>query len=190
MRPLKIAITLSMLLAAACGDDRAPAQDGMTGADLGADLAPAADGQAAPDRVPDQAPLPDVSTAAPDAGGPASLSGSVTLDPALTCGSVAATDCKGLLYVGVVDKPVAPPASTLLGAQTLAGVDLAAGPVSFSIDGLAGGTTVYLSAMLVESGPLPEPPFPAAGDLVVEPAPVTLAPGANSASLVLDSRWR
>jgi len=153
------------------------------------DSAPA-DG-AAPDHVAADAAPPDTSTSQ-DAGGPGTVSGTVGVSATVTCTASPATDCKGALYIGVVDKPAAPPAAKLLGSVTISGADLSGGKqIAFSITGLPAGQQLYLSAMLAEGGALPTLPYPQSGDLVVAPLTFTLKPGGGATqSLQLDARWK
>jgi hypothetical protein len=187
-------VTFAFSLAlAACGDDRSVSSDSQVQADGSAvaDLAPTPDQGAVLDRLvaldqhqaPDLQPTPDASS------GPAKLVGSVSLAN-ITCGATPADDCKGTLIVGVVDKPVAPPQSTLLGSTVIAGVDLSSGKVTYEIDDLPGGAGVYVSAMLSESGQLSSPPLPQPGDLVVEPKPTLLTSPSTTVDLQLDARWK
>jgi hypothetical protein len=185
-------LTLTLALAlAACGDDRSVNADSQVLADGsnqtdGGVLDP---DQGSPDQlVTADQQAPDLKLAQ-DAAAPVTLKGTVTVS-GVACGATPADDCKGTLYVGVIDKPVAPPQSTLLGATVIAGADLSAGKVAFEIGKLPAGAGVYVSAMLSESGQLSSPPFPKPGDLVVQPQPALLSSATTTFDLQLDSRWK
>ena len=172
----RMKFALAMLVVAACGDSgrAGPASTADGGAaDRGiADAGPAEAG--ARDQAVDRAPL-DLQRSG-DAG-VATVRGHVSLSGAISCGGGPKADCRGTLYVGAIDKPAPLPQAKLLGARAITGADLAAGPIAYEITGLTAGSQVYVSAMLVESGPPPTPPQPQVGDLVVQPQPISLFAG-------------
>jgi hypothetical protein len=131
------------------------------------------------------------SSAASPSKGSAAVQGSVRVASGVACGSGPTNDCRGLLYVGVIDRPLALPQSTLLGSTVIPVADLGAGrSVSYSIAGLPAGSA-YIAAMLVEVGVPGNPPYPKPGDLALAPAPILLQAGATSSvDLTLGSRWK
>jgi hypothetical protein len=191
---LALALATSVTVgAAACSDD-APVADGgqpdlqLHRTDLAHDLASAADAGGADGAS--EAALPDQQLSV-DAPGTATLKGQVGVASTISCTTQPASDCEGALYIGVVDKPAAPPAAKLLGSATIKAADLGGGKqVAFSISGLPAGKGVYLAAMLAESGVLPQPPLPVSGDIVVAPKALLLTAGTSTASLKLDARWK
>ncbi len=118
--------------------------------------------------------------AAPPAKTGATVTGSVRVAAEVVCGSSAANDCRGLVYLGVIDRPAPLPESKLLGSLVIPAADLRGGRArSYTIAGLPAGS-YYLAAMLVETGAPGNPPFPKPGDLTAAPAPILLQAGVTA----------
>jgi hypothetical protein len=123
-------------------------------------------------------------------GSTGAVRGSASLGSDVSCGNDAASDCRGVLFIGVIDRPAPLPEARLLGSALISAADLAGGrSVSYSIAGLPAGS-YYLAAMLVETGTPSNPPYPKAGDLVQAPRQILVQAGVTStADLTLAQRW-
>jgi hypothetical protein len=107
----------------------------------------------------------------------------VTIQSNISCGSEAKDDCKGMLFIGVIDKPASPPESKTLGSFVVNDVDLKSKQsVSYSITNLP-AEGAYIAAMLVETGTPSGIPTPKPGDLIVEPTQLQLQKSKTTSSL-------
>lgn len=202
----KILLTAIALICSAmavgCGDGSTPLHDSAIVSDAGSQPAdgtvePAPDLFPAPDLTGVEDMLPPDSQPAVDSSPTASsaLAGKVSVSTTITCGVTPDLDCKGYLYVGVVDQPAAPPASKLLGSAIVDPADLSGGKqVAYQITGLPPNKIVYVAAMLAESPPQKKsattPPFPKSGDLVTAPTSILLSTGSTvTKDVTLDARW-
>lgn len=201
-RVLLALVATAVIAATGCGDDRglaSPSQHDATDTAIDGGPHQTHDG-AAPDlwQAHDLSTLGDRSASSadlvPDQSAPTGssmLAGKVSVASGITCGATPGLDCKGYLYVGVIDQPVAPPASTLLGSAAIDAADLGGGKtVSYQISGLPPNTIVYVAAMLAELPPGTTPPTPKSGDLVAAPKATLLPAGSTvTQDVTLDARW-
>lgn len=196
----KILLTAIALICSAmavgCGDGSPPLHDSAVGSDAGADgtFKPAPDLLQGSDLTPDEGLLPSDSQPVVADSSPAAasaLTGKVSVSSTITCGVSPDLDCKGFLYIGVVDQPAAPPASKLLGSASVDPADLGGGKhVTYQITGLPPNKIVYLAAMLAEHPPQTTPPLPKSGDLVAAPTAILLPAGSTlTKDVILDARW-
>jgi hypothetical protein len=133
--------------------------------------------------APSSAPVPPAKTGA-------AVQGQLRLAANLACGDAPSNDCRGLVYVGVIDRPAPLPESTLLGSTLIPAADLSGGrTLSYAVTGLPAGS-YYVAAMLVETGTPGDPPYPKPGDLTAAPSPILLQAGATTShDLTLSARF-
>lgn len=118
------------------------------------------------------------------------VTGSVRVAAEVGCGSAPSNDCRGLVYIGVIDRPAPLPESKLLGSVVIPAADLGGGrALAYTIAGLPQGS-YYIAAMLVETGAPGDPPYPKPGDLTAAPSPILLQAGATAShDLTLAARF-
>jgi hypothetical protein len=127
---------------------------------------------------------------APAAGSTGAVHGSASLGSDIACGTDPASDCRGVLFIGVIDRPAPLPEARLLGSALIPAADLSGGrTASYSIAGLPAGS-YYIAAMLVETGTPGNPPYPKTGDLVQAPRQILVQAGSTATvDIALAQRW-